>query len=83
MRLPGCRTAPVLLALALAACGGADAAGPSAASRSQAAAAVAATVPGGVRLSELHYDNAGTDTGEAIEITAPAGTDLTGWSVAL
>lgn len=36
-----------------------------------------------VRFSELHYDNTGTDTGEAIEISGPAGTDLTGWSVVL
>ena len=36
-----------------------------------------------VRISEIHYDNEGTDTGEAIEISAPAGTDLTGWSVIL
>ncbi|MFB9731815.1 ExeM/NucH family extracellular endonuclease [Ornithinimicrobium kibberense] len=34
-------------------------------------------------VSEIHYDNAGTDTGEAIEVQAPAGTDLTGWSVVL
>ena len=32
-----------------------------------------------VRISEIHYDNASTDTGEAIEVSAPAGTDLTGW----
>jgi DNA/RNA endonuclease G (NUC1) len=36
-----------------------------------------------VRISELHYDNTGTDAGEAIEISGPAGTDLTGWSVVL
>jgi DNA/RNA endonuclease G (NUC1) len=36
-----------------------------------------------VRISEIHYDNSGTDVGEAIEISAPAGTDLTGWSVVL
>ena len=36
-----------------------------------------------VFISEFHYDNAGTDTGEFIEITGPAGTDLTGWSVVL
>ena len=36
-----------------------------------------------VRISEIHYDNAGTDTGEAIEVSAPAGTDLTGWQVML
>jgi hypothetical protein len=32
-----------------------------------------------VFINEIHYDNAGTDTGEAIEIAGPAGTDLTGW----
>ena len=34
-----------------------------------------------VRISEFHYDNSGTDTGERVEISGPAGTDLTGWSV--
>jgi DNA/RNA endonuclease G (NUC1) len=34
-----------------------------------------------VRISEFHYDNAGGDVGEAIEISGPAGTDLTGWSI--
>ncbi|HUQ09404.1 MAG TPA: DNA/RNA non-specific endonuclease [Steroidobacteraceae bacterium] len=36
-----------------------------------------------VRISEIHYDNVGTDSGEAVEVSAPAGTDLTGWSVVL
>lgn len=36
-----------------------------------------------VRFSEIHYDNTGTDVGEAIEVSGPAGTDLTGWSVVL
>jgi DNA/RNA endonuclease G (NUC1) len=36
-----------------------------------------------VRISEIHYDNGGADVGEAIEVSAPAGTDLTGWSVVL
>lgn len=36
-----------------------------------------------VRIAELHYDNTGTDAGEAIEVSAPAGTDLTGWSLLL
>jgi DNA/RNA endonuclease G (NUC1)/PKD repeat protein len=35
------------------------------------------------RFSELHYDNFGTDTGEAIEVEGPAGTALTGWSIVL
>ena len=34
-----------------------------------------------VRFSEIHYDNAGTDAGEAIEISGPAGADVTGWQV--
>jgi uncharacterized protein YjdB len=35
------------------------------------------------RFSEIHYDNFGTDVGEAIEVEGPAGTDLTGWSIVL
>jgi|HigsolmetaAR206D_1030411.scaffolds.fasta_scaffold02215_2 Predicted extracellular nuclease len=34
-------------------------------------------------ISEIHYDNAGTDTGEAIEVEAPVGYDLTGWQLVL
>lgn len=36
-----------------------------------------------VFINEIHYDNVGTDVGEAIEIAGPAGTDLTGWSLVL
>ena len=36
-----------------------------------------------VRISEFHYDNGGTDTGEAIEISGPAGTSITGWQIVL
>ena len=36
-----------------------------------------------VRIAEIHYDNTGTDTGEAIEISGPAGTSLTGWQIVL
>ena len=35
------------------------------------------------RFSELHYDNVGVDTGEAIEIEGPAGMDVTGWTIVL
>jgi predicted extracellular nuclease len=35
------------------------------------------------RFNELHYDNAGADANEAIEVIAPAGTDLAGWSIVL
>lgn len=38
---------------------------------------------GTVFINELHYDNVGTDAGEFIEVAAPAGTDLTGWSIVL
>lgn len=36
-----------------------------------------------VFINEIHYDNSGTDAGEAIEIAGTAGTDVSGWSVAL
>jgi hypothetical protein len=36
-----------------------------------------------VFINEIHYDNTGGDTGEAIEIAGPAGTNLTGWSILL
>ena len=34
-------------------------------------------------INEIHYDNIGKDTGEAIEVAGPAGTDLSGWALAL
>lgn len=43
-------------------------------------AGVAATP---VFINEIHYDNAGADTGEAVEIAGPAGTSLNGWSLVL
>lgn len=36
-----------------------------------------------VWINEIHYDNAGTDRDEAIEVAGVAGTDLTGWSLVL
>jgi DNA/RNA endonuclease G (NUC1) len=36
-----------------------------------------------VRISEFHYDNTGADADERVEVSAPAGTDLTGWRVIL
>jgi predicted extracellular nuclease len=46
----------------------------------------AAAVPGTgspVWINEIHYDNVSTDSGEAIEIAAPAGSDLSDWSIVL
>ncbi|MCB1094441.1 MAG: endonuclease/exonuclease/phosphatase family protein [Verrucomicrobiae bacterium] len=34
-----------------------------------------------VFINEIHYDNASTDTGEAVEIVAPAGTDLSAYEL--
>ena len=34
-----------------------------------------------VFINEIHYDNAGGDVGEAVEIAGPANTDLSGWSL--
>ena len=34
-----------------------------------------------VFINEFHYDNAGTDSGERVEVIGPAGTSLTGWKV--
>ncbi len=48
-----------------------------------AAPALAVTTDGDIFISEIHYDNASTDAGEAIEIQAPVGTDLSGWSLVL
>jgi predicted extracellular nuclease len=44
------------------------------------APAQAAVAP---HIAEIHYDNAGTDTGESVEVAAEPGADLTGWTVVL
>lgn len=41
------------------------------------------TVTGAPWINEFHYDNASTDTGEFVEIAAPAGLNLSGYSVVL
>ncbi len=48
--------------------------------------AIAQAAGGGgpaVFINEIHYDNAGTDTGEFVEIAGPAGTDLSGYAIEL
>lgn len=44
---------------------------------------VVETPPARVWINEFHYDNAGSDLGEFIEVAGTAGADLTGWSIAL
>lgn len=36
-----------------------------------------------VFINEIHYDNSGSDAGEAVEVAGPSGTDLSGWSIVL
>lgn len=73
---------PAVLALTLLSCTAADRVGPSRSLAPQVDIQAAAALPL-VRISELHYDNASTDAGEAIEVSGPAGTDLTNWSIVL
>jgi DNA/RNA endonuclease G (NUC1)/PKD repeat protein len=40
-------------------------------------------LPPDIRFSEIHYDNLGTDAGEAIEVEGPRNAVLTGWSIVL
>lgn len=42
-----------------------------------------AAPPSSPFISEIHYDNAGTDTGEFVEVQFPEGTSSTGWRVVL
>ena len=53
---------------------------------SSMSAPISATPNGGrgsdTFINELHYDNSGSDTDEFVEIAGPAGTDLSGWTIA-
>jgi len=79
------RTLPVramrraMLALVLVSCTSDRVSGPQA----PTSVSMELTAAVGVRISEFHYDNAGTDTGERIEVAGPAGTSLAGWSIVL
>ncbi|WP_234417171.1 ExeM/NucH family extracellular endonuclease [Loktanella sp. Alg231-35] len=39
--------------------------------------------PQDLSINEFHYDNAGSDVGEFVEVAGPVGLDLTGWSLVL
>ena len=43
--------------------------------------AAPAAVAQSVFVNEFHYDNAGGDVGEFVEVAGPAGTDLAGWRI--
>ena len=54
--------------------------------RALAALGLVACVPAAqaeVFINEIHYDNAGTDSGERIEVVATAGESLSGWRIHL
>lgn len=76
------RPAAALFAIALAAaCSGRESLAPVATPAPRLDVAVT-TLPS-VRISEIHYDNTGTDVDERIEISGPAGMDVTGWQIVL
>ncbi|MGK2962224.1 MAG: DNA/RNA non-specific endonuclease [Gemmatimonadaceae bacterium] len=68
---------PLLSALAAFAlvtlsCSGGEIAGPEGSATPSVRADISVTALPSVRISEFHYDNGGTDTGEAIEVSLPA-----------
>ena len=71
-----------LFALAFVSCNPGDRVAPANPGVPQADVVATAELPS-VRISEFHYDNAGTDVDEKVEISGPAGTDLAGWKVVL
>ncbi|HET9468447.1 MAG TPA: hypothetical protein VFO48_08545, partial [Vicinamibacterales bacterium] len=77
------RAALLALALATAACSDRGAVNPPVEKFDAAPQLLVNTSATGVRISEIHYDNTGTDAGEAIEVSAPLTTDLFGWRVVL
>lgn len=44
---------------------------------------MAVTPAHAVFINEIHYDNAGADTDEGVELSGAVGVDLTGWSLVL
>ena len=70
------------LSLIVLACSEKSITGPEQTPALRATVMSAAALPD-VRISEFHYDNSGTDQNEKIEISGPAGTNLTGWKLVL
>jgi DNA/RNA endonuclease G (NUC1) len=73
----------VCLALSLGATSCLNASGPpSPGALDRRASSLSPAAPA-VRFSEIHYDNAGNDVQEALEISGPAGAEVTGWTIVL
>src|SRR4051812_34995159 len=86
MRIRTWSAALVALAFVGSSCSENDLAGPKRIDpsiRALATVSSAAVILPSVRISEFHYDNASTDVDEKVEISGPAGTDLTGWQLVL
>ena len=86
MRIRTWSAALVALAFVGSSCSDNDLAGPrriDPSTRAFATLAGSAAVLPAVRISEFHYDNASTDVDEKVEISGPAGTNLTGWQLVL
>ncbi|HYS70136.1 MAG TPA: hypothetical protein VEM14_07835, partial [Gemmatimonadaceae bacterium] len=86
MRIRTWSAALVALVLVGSSCSDHDLAGPKRIDpslRSFASLSSTAAPAPAVRISEFHYDNASTDVDEKIEISGPAGTNLTGWQLVL
>ena len=72
----------LFLGLVILSCATENAVGPKLGGKPGATVLAPAELPL-VRISEFHYDNTGTDANEKIEISGPAGIDLTGWKILL
>jgi len=83
MRLACRRAALLVSALVLGSCSDITTLDPVRLAATAPALSVSALALPAVRISEFHYDNGGTDAGEAIEVSFPAGTSLTGWNIVL
>lgn len=87
MRIPTRSVALAALTLAMLSCSDNEGLGPPVSTAPQLSsgaeglASITALPP--VRISEIHYDSTGTDAGERIEVSAPVGTSLSGWSIVL
>src|SRR5688500_16215221 len=82
MRLRLLSAVVAALSLVTTSCSENDPTGPSSSSMKPRMDFTAAVLPA-VRISEFHYDNTGTDTGERIEVSYPEGTSLSGYSLVL
>lgn len=82
MRIRAWSAALAALALVGTSCSENELVAPAPRAHALAKISSAAALPS-VRISEFHYDNAGTDSAEKVEISGIAGTDLSGWKLVL